>query len=513
MTVAIYARYSTDRQQATSIEDQIRVCRERAGTEGLSVTATYEDRAISGAIVDRAGYQSLLGDARDGQVRVILVEEVSRLWRSQSEQWRCVEELQFAGIRVIGVRDGIDTSRDGFELLLAVQGAMNARARQETAWRTHRGLSGRVARGLCAGGVPYGYRTEAVEGGKLLVMDEQRADIVRRIFDLRASGWSPRRIAALLNEEGLPSPRGSTWAASAIYGHPTKGTGILNNELYRGRMIWNRTKWVRPPGGGPRRRIDRPREEWQIQELPELQIIPDDLWRTVHARQASTRRGQRPPRSLLSGLIRCGQCGAPMVARDRYRYACSHHLYRGPAVCDSSLAVPRKDTDQTLLGIIREQLLSPDAIRTLQAEARTVVREMNDTDPSLPLRERLDGLDQEIARLVDAVAASGGSQALLTRLQTAEAERDEVRRELDHLPDQERLPDIIPGLIDRYREMLDLLPEEMKDAPPEARQAVADMLGEVRILADGEAIYAEVKTGSLIRLVAGVGFEPTTFGL
>ncbi|RRQ22970.1 hypothetical protein D6C00_01045 [Thiohalobacter thiocyanaticus] len=202
-----------------------------------------------------------------------------------------------------------------------------------------------------------------------------------------------------------------------------------------------------------------------------------------------------------------------MVARDHYRYACSHHLYRGPAVCDSSLAVPRKDTDQTLLGIIREQLLSPDAIKALQTEVRAVVREMNATDPSLPLRERLEGLDQEIARLVDAVAASGGSQALLARLQTAEAERDQVRRELDQLPDQERLPDIIPGLIDRYREALDLLPEEMKDAPPEARQAVADMLGEVRIVADGDGFYAEVETGSLIRLVAGAGFEPATFGL
>ena len=79
--------------------------------------------------------------------------------------------------------------------------------------------------------------------------------------------------------------------ASAIHGDPKRGTGILNNELYVGRMVWNRSKWTKDPDTGKRRQKLRPRGEWVVQEVPDKRIVSDELWARVKDRQAAQSRG------------------------------------------------------------------------------------------------------------------------------------------------------------------------------------------------------------------------------
>src|SRR5205823_3409496 len=124
-----------------------------------------------------------------------------------------------------------------------------------------------VVAGVNSRGEPIGHRLE---------IDELRAAIVRRIFDF-GRGDSCQRIAARLNTEGVAGPRG-TWSVSSLFGSPAKGSGILNNELYVGRYVWNRSRWVKHPDTGQRERFERPPEDWQIRSLPELRIVTDAAW-------------------------------------------------------------------------------------------------------------------------------------------------------------------------------------------------------------------------------------------
>ncbi|MEO6918714.1 MAG: recombinase family protein, partial [Collimonas sp.] len=82
----------------------------------------------------------------------------------------------------------------------------------------------------------------------------------------------------------MSSPRGGTRAVSAVYGSPSKGSGILNNSLYIGKYVWNRSQWIKDPDTGKRQRTERPKDEWQHGENPELRIVDDLLWNKVRSR-------------------------------------------------------------------------------------------------------------------------------------------------------------------------------------------------------------------------------------
>ena len=109
-----------------------------------------------------------------------------------------------------------------------------------------------------------------------------------------ADGRSPRDIAVELNREGIPGPQGRTWGPSTIYGNWQRGTGILNNELYVGRLVWNRQRFVKDPTTGKRQARLNPQAEWVIQDVPALRIVEQELWDAVKARQGHIRRGADP---------------------------------------------------------------------------------------------------------------------------------------------------------------------------------------------------------------------------
>ena len=106
MRAAIYARYSTDMQSAASIEDQIRVCRERIEREGWTYNASYSDRAVSGASRLRLNYQALLEDARRGAFDIVVAEALDRLSRDQEDVAHLFKHLSFAGIKLFTLSEG-----------------------------------------------------------------------------------------------------------------------------------------------------------------------------------------------------------------------------------------------------------------------------------------------------------------------------------------------------------------------------------------------------------------------
>ncbi len=271
---AIYARYSTDLQRDASIEDQIRLCKERAKREGWRVINCYTDHAISGASLIRPGMQMLLQDAQAGKFEVIVSEAIDRLSRDQEDIAHIYKRTRFAGVRIVTLSEG-----DVNELHIGLKGTMGALFLKDLADKTRRGLRGRVEAGKSGGGNSFGYDVvRRLDDEGLPVRGERKinaaqAGIVRRIFNDYAAGKAPQAIAKQLNKEAVPGPSGTDWGPSTIHGNPDRGTGILNNELYVGKLVWNRLRYIKDPETGKRVSRPNPESEWITQDVPELRII------------------------------------------------------------------------------------------------------------------------------------------------------------------------------------------------------------------------------------------------
>ena len=127
------------------------------------------------------------------------------------------------------------------------------------------------------------------------------------------------------------SPFGGPWSPSTIYGNAKRGTGILNNELYIGRLVWNRLRYVKNPDTGKRVSRLNASSEWMSKDVPQLRIVDEDLWTAAKARQKETRHAMtsagrigvaKRPQSLFTGLTKCGICGAGFIMSSKNRLGC-----------------------------------------------------------------------------------------------------------------------------------------------------------------------------------------------
>jgi DNA invertase Pin-like site-specific DNA recombinase len=283
---AAYARYSSDLQSRLSIDDQLRICREYAKSHGFVFVDehVYIDEALSGVGADRPGLGRLL-DAALSPSRpfdVILLEDSSRLARNTKDALSIFERLNFAGIRLIAVSQGIDSENEQAQVLVTVHGMVDSLYVKELAKKTHRGLEGLVLRGQHAGGRCYGYNSVPADGstGNQLVINEREAEVVRRILAMSVDGQSLKTIAKTLNRECVPPPRPRAGKQYATW-CPTCIREMLRRDLYAGKMIWNSSRFVKVPGTNKRVRRARPESEWRIVTHPELQIVNDELWQRV----------------------------------------------------------------------------------------------------------------------------------------------------------------------------------------------------------------------------------------
>ena len=110
-----------------------------------------------------------------------------------------------------------------------------------------------------------------IRGERDIIPEE--ASIVRRIFREFSAGRSPRAIAHDLNSEGIPGPRGNTWGPSTIHGNWRRGTGVLNNDLYIGKLVWNRQRFIKDPNTGKRQARLNPEDQWITEDVTHLRII------------------------------------------------------------------------------------------------------------------------------------------------------------------------------------------------------------------------------------------------
>lgn len=473
MTVAAaYARYSTERQSESSISDQFHVLQAYASSHGMTVPRRFSDEGISGAALgNRPGFKDMERFALEGNCKVILVVDLTRLSRNSGDLSKFLERMRFNSVRVIGVQDGFDSESRTARMQAGMSGIMSEEFRAMIADRTHTALSVRAEAGQATGGRAYGYR-------------DGEADVVREIFDRFVSGDTMKAIASDLNRRSIPSPgadwkrerrtKGGRWLVSAV-------RSILTNERYAGRLVWNRCKWTKNPDTGIRRRTLRPESEWTIQQVQPL--VDPAIWTTAQTR-FTTSTGRGGVRTyLLSGLLQCGICGGQFIVAggSQRRYKCGTFHHGGPHACSNTLSAARTVVEENILRPVIEDLLSPAAIAVALQEMRQAVREDR------------PGPDPQIAAL-ERMVREGTLSAEVAAPALAEARRRSPASPPTVLP-SERL----------WREAVTSLREVIQsDDVATAREALREIVGTIPLTPGDGFLVAELRARQ-IQLATGTG--------
>ncbi len=539
---AIYARYSSSMQREASIEDQVRLCEERATREGWQITQTYCDRAASGASLIRPGIQALMQDAQSGKFDLVLSESLDRISRDQEDIAGVYKRLRFAGVKIVTLSEG-----DINELHIGLKGTMGALYLKDLADKTRRGLRGRVEAGKSGGGNSYGYDVvkefsesdEAERGGRAI--NAQQAAIVRQIFNEYAAGKSPRAIAMALNKQNIPGPSEKGWGPSTINGNWQRGTGILNNELYIGRLVWNRLTYIKNPDTGKRVSRLNPESEWIVKEVPALRVIDDALWNTVKARQKSLRKlrafhDKQRPRKLLSYLLKCGSCGGGLSKVSQAHYGCS--TARNKGTCDNRLTVRQDALEGMVIAALQSRLMDPALLEEFCDEYTRYLNELRmEKNAGLhAARAELEKLAREKTKLIQAIKDGVPGGEVKDDFIRVAARREELEALLDGTAEEPVL--LHPNMAGYYRQQVTALAQALNADENRAEAAdlirslvdritltpnaqnkldidlYGDLAGILTMAANANGpLEASDPSVQQVKMVAGVGFEPTTFRL
>ncbi|PUE48944.1 hypothetical protein B9Z47_05365 [Limnohabitans sp. 2KL-1] len=325
LSVAIYARYSCQKQNDTSLEDQIRRCRELAqhkfGIQGE--VPFYTDAALTASDEDtskREGYTQMMADWHAGKFDVLLVDEFSRLSRDGVEQAKLVRTLERDKRRRLLTCDGTDTNNTDWQLPLALKGMLAQQESRNLRFRVARGMEGQLKRGFMIAAPAYGYQTrreyDAVGNsiGTHWVVKQQEADIVKQVFEMRSRGQSMHQIASWLNTSGIAcrrkarNPDGGYWRPSAV-------KNMLQNTIYKGMFFFRGSVAFRK-----KMRDMNAKVESVAYVREQLRLVSDELWDICNQNKVS-RSGYGGGKHAFSSIFTCACCTRPMnvTAKQRSR--------------------------------------------------------------------------------------------------------------------------------------------------------------------------------------------------
>jgi site-specific DNA recombinase len=409
----------------------------------------------SGAeFASRPGYVRLMNALRPRPpFQVLIMSEESRLGREAIETAYALKQLITAGIRVFFYLEDRERTFDSptEKLLMSVTAFADELEREKAKQRTYDAMQRKARAGHVTGGRVFGYDNVEVlgpDGQRSHVerrINEAEAAVVLRIFTLCADGAGLTRITKALNEDRVPAPRPQQGRPRAWTGSTVRD--VLQRELYRGVIVWNRTR--KRDAWGRKRQAERPEGDWLRLEVPELRLVSEELWNESHAQFERRRahwfgsggdRSYRGSRYLLAGLARCTICGGAFSSQvrthgsgqRRFRvtfYGCNSYRDRGPSVCGSHLVADMATIDNEVLATLQDDLLRPSVVEQAIALALEALAPDRDAAQRASLSAQLADVMDEHAAVTAAIARGGDVRTvvgLVARLQALEARRAEL---------------------------------------------------------------------------------------
>ena len=371
----LYYRLSQEDErqgESVSIDNQRTILRKYAEERGFEIHDEYIDDGISGTTFQRPEVQRLLDDAKTGVINTIIVKDLSRFGRNYIEVGQYVDYVFPAfGIRFIAIQDNVDTeNRDsGAMEMMPIMNVFNEWHAANTSKKIRAVRRSNAKEGIyTAKKASYGYKM-GTDKKRAPVIDEETAPIVKRIFEMYASGMSPRKISEVLNLEGIPSPATYAYTQNGqkpkpnVVGLWTAVTirEMLNKIIYIGHMP--QLRWTSLSYKN-HKRFRKDESEWTVVYNNHEPIISQELWDKVQERKKSVAQGRKTKVGYthpLSGFLFCADCGNKMklctsVSRKGtrlYHFDCGYHLRYGKAYCFSHY-IAASALEEIVLGDIRE---------------------------------------------------------------------------------------------------------------------------------------------------------------
>ena len=464
MKVAIYARYSSENQSEKSIDDQVRVCKNYIQAHEMIIDDNhiYVDEAMSGSIINRPGLQALEKAAENKEFEAVVVDDLSRLSRSNHQMLTLVLKFNYLQVKIISVSDGIVTGDDNSKLGVQIRGLINELYLDDLKKKTMRGLEGQKLRGFSTGENVYGYHTKPVGelklnkkgqakyDGMVHKIDPDEADIVKRIYKEFVSGKALAKIARDLNQDKVPTKRcyRGGWNTSTI-------SRILKNEKYTGLWIWRKYKNARDPVTGKIKKIPRPKEERLSTQKEELRIIDNDTWQKALKRWQElngafpVRKGSKikqksyvhtTPVHLLSGIMRCQSCGGAIVlisGKGSGYYGCYNAKRK---TCSNTLTVSRKHIEKCIISDLKETILTAENVEYVYKNLeKVIVNGLNDAPVLIKKKKaQYEKLFSEIQNYLNFIKTGNFSKAVSEALKEAENKGELLNQEITSLEFQKQ---------------------------------------------------------------------------
>jgi DNA invertase Pin-like site-specific DNA recombinase len=477
----MYARYSSKNQRESSIEDQLRNCRDKAQMRNMEVLEEYiyTDKAKSGR--KTAGrdefmrMMSIIESSGIPPIDYLLIDDTSRIARNLGEALKIFAKLQRKGVKVWSVSQDIDTGRDDFSLLptLAIQSLFDDMFCKQLAQKTLRGLEGRAQQGFSTGGRIFGYKSIPVYSEKRnedvsskkdiiaykLVILEEEAEIVRKIFRLYGEKHcSPKKIVDILNHEivgaencGKPfvsAVRNKFWSVQTIIGNRKLSNGVLNNAIYIGVYIWGKSKSeYNSLTGEKKKKLNLDKNKIIKKEMPELRIVDQTLWDRVKNRQDQIlKRGNNKYKSakklyskhLLTGICQCGICGGTfgIVSGGKFgKYGCINNWNRGSYACQNTARIPKDLLEDLVINTICKELIDDksltDVLNQLHINLSEYFRSTIINNNSQAIEDKLFEVDNKIDNIIRFIENGGSnSGGIANQLLRLEHERENLKHQL-----------------------------------------------------------------------------------
>lgn len=346
---ALYSRVSTDmqRDKGFSIPRQKEWLESSAQQRGFSNIQHFVDDGFSASSANRPAYQRLLSKIKEGVIGTVIVYKFDRIARNVIELLGLVDLLKKKNINFISSSENLDTTTPHGMLMLTILGSLAEWERSVTVERVKDAMYDKAEKGdFCGGQPPYGFDVK----DKNLVVNKDEAGWVKRMFNKFEETRSFRKVCISLNDKGVLTKRGQSWAASTV-------RRILTSHVYKGFYTYGKR------AGGSK--VYLPEDKWLIIKGHYEPIISEEQFDRVQA-LIKQRVFTKPKRSgvvyLLSGLLRCGECGGSLCGHTQIKiktgqkysgYRCHHHLSKGEKIC-KGVRINKNKLEQSVLQEIRK---------------------------------------------------------------------------------------------------------------------------------------------------------------
>lgn len=318
---ALYCRLSQDdmlQGESNSITNQKAILKKYAEDNGFSNTVYYVDDGVSGTTFERDGFKAMMTDVEAGKVSTVITKDLSRLGRDYLKTGEYIEIIfPDYDVRYIAINDGVDTLKSENELM-AFKNILNDWYARDTSKKIRAVFKAKGQSGKPLSYPIYGYKRSETDKN-LWVIDDETAEVVRKIFRLCIDGYGPAQIARILTEEGIPTPTAYALSQGRDNGHKNAKldrwgsetiSGILEKPEYCGHTVNFRTHVKSYKN---KKRVNNPKEDWLIFENTHEPIITQQEFDLVQELRKNKRRPTKHEEvNPFSGMVYCADCGKKM---------------------------------------------------------------------------------------------------------------------------------------------------------------------------------------------------------